>query len=290
MLESRATGGLMKKHLWTTLLTATLLSASHLPGLAETALVPTISGSELTARIELPGGLAADLSITFEQVVGLNAGALSLSATSIDPNDLGLLARMPDPLVSIPTAFPVVVKIEPTASSTLSFEGVYKLSLYTHNLTLGANSPLRLYRAPAGGAFGDMTGSLQAGSVRAGGSGPGFSEFVIVADARSAGSVAVAKFDALQAQLTSSSGSISPAVASDLQERLTQARAAYDSGALAAAISGISAFADEVKKQSGAAIPNVWRANGSGVNEAGLLRSAADTLKFSLTFQSNLTP
>ena len=272
----------------TTAFVSVLLSFCSLPGLAET-LVPTISGNELTARIELGGGLTADLTVTFESAVGLNPAALTLSASAIDPTDLAFLARMPKG-VSLPAGFPVVVRIEPTASSALSFEGVYKLSIYTNNLTLGANSPLRLYRAPQGGGFGDMTGFLQAGSVRAGGSGPGFSEFVIAADPRAVDSVIVSKFDAVQAELSANWSSILPSVASDLQQRLNQARTAYTAGSLSAAIDGVSAFGDEVKNQSGAPIPNVWRANGGPVNVAGLLRSAAETLKFSLVFKSNLTP
>lgn len=271
-----------------TVLGSVLLSFCSLPGIAET-LVPTISGNELKARIELGGGLTADLTVTFESAVGLNPGARALSAATINPADFGLLARMPKG-VSVPAGFPVVVRIEPTASSALSFEGVYKLSLYTHNLTLGANSPLRLYRAPSGGAFSDMTGFLQAGSVRAGGSGPGFSEFMIVADTRAVDSVIVSKFDALQGQLSGNWSSILPSVAAELQQRLNQARTAYSAGSLAAAIDGVAAFGDEVKNQSGEAIPDVWRANGGPVNAAGLLRSAADTLKFSLVFKSNLTP
>jgi hypothetical protein len=167
---------------------------------------------------------------------------------------------------------------------------VYNVSLYTHNLTLGANSPLRLYRAPTGGSFQDMTGYLQAGSVRAGGSGPGFSEFLVAADTRQVDSVIAGKFDTLQGQLSANSASIAPAVAADLQQRLNQARAAYDSGALSTAIDGISGFGDEVKKQSGAAIPNVWQATGGPTNVAGVLRSSADTLKYSLVFKSNLAP
>jgi hypothetical protein len=58
----------------------------------------------------------------------------------------------------------------------------------------------------------------------------------------------------------------------------------------AAAIDAVAAFGEEVRKQSGAAIPNVWRANGGPTNVAGILRSAADTLKYSLVFKSNLTP
>ena len=265
----------MRRRLCTGLTAFLILSFCSLPGIAET-LVPTISGNELTARIELPGGLTADLTITFENVVGLSPGSLAISATAVSPGDLSLLSRLPNPGVSIPTAFPVVVRVEPSASSALSFEGVYKLSIYTSNLTLAPNSPLRLYRAPDGGAFSEMTGFLQAGSVRAGGSGPGFSEFLIAADTRTIDSVIAGKFDAVQSHLTGNWSSIQPAVAA--------------SGALAAAIDGVSGFADEVKKQSGAAIPNVWRANGGPVNVAGLLRSGADTLKFSLAFKSNLTP
>jgi len=280
----------MRRHLWTFLTSVLLLSASSVPGYGQTTVVPTISGNELTARIELANGVAANLTITFEKVIGLNPSALALTATLINPKDVGFAGRLPDPAVSVPAAFPVVLRIDPTASSALSFEGVYKLSLYTSNLTLAANSPLRLYRAPSGGAFQDMTGFLQAGSVRAGGSGPGFSDFVIVADARLIDSVIAGKFDALQSQLSANSPAIDPAVAADLQQRLSQARSAYNAGSLAAAIDGITAFGDQVKTQSGALIPNVWRANGGPVNVAGLLRSAAETLKFSLAFKSNLTP
>lgn len=277
----------MKLHRWCSVLLFLVLSASSMPGFGQ-ALVPTISGNELTARIELGGGLAADLTITFESVVGLNANALALTATPLNPKDVSFASRLPTG-VSIPSGFPVVVKIEPTAASALAFEGVYKLSLHTHNLALGANSPLRLYRAPQGGAFGDMTGFLQAGSVRAGGSGPGFSEFLIAVDPRNVDSAINAKFDALGSALSSNAGALPEAVAADLQQRFNQSRAAYVTGALVTAIEGITAFGDEVKKQSGAVIPNVWRANGGPTNVAGLLRAGADTLKFSLVFKSNLT-
>ena len=80
------------------------------------------------------------------------------------------------------------------------------------------------------------------------------------------------------------------AVASDLQQRMTQARGLYAQGAIGPAINAVSGFADTVKQQSGANIPDVWRANASSVNVAGLLRSAADTLKFSLAAKSNGAP
>ena len=137
-----------------------------LPAAAQTSLAPQISGNSVTAKIQLPGGVEADLSIAFEQVVGLNSNALALSAALISPSDATLMSRMPDPAsFSIPAGFPVLVRIDPTPGSGLSFSGVSRVSLYTHNLTFTAGSPLRLYTAHGGGAFRDMTGSLDPGSV-----------------------------------------------------------------------------------------------------------------------------
>ena len=272
-------------------LVPTLVLCAALPAAAQVTVTPQFSGNSVTASIQGPGGVEADLSIVFEQVVGLNSSAVAITAALVDPRDSSLASRFPDSLlVSIPASFPVLVHVEPMASSALSFSGVYTLSLYTHNLTLTANSPLRLYRSPAGGAFQDMTGFLQSGSVRTGGSGPGFSDFLIVADTRPTDGVIASKFDALQNLLSSNGSSINPAVASDLQQRLTQARGLYAQGAIASAINAVAGFADQVRQQSGANIPDVWRANGSVTNVAGLLRSAADTLKFSLSAKSNGAP
>jgi hypothetical protein len=255
--------------------------------LAQAPITPTISGNELSAKIQLAGGIGAELKITFEQVVGLSPTALSLTATLVDPQDPSLLARLPQG-AGVPAGFPVLVRVEPTASSALSFQGVYRVSLYTQNLVFQA--PLRLFRADASSPFQDMTGLLDAGSVRAGGSGPGFSEFLIVADLRPLEGVIVSKFDGLDAALAANSSAIAPPVLADLQQRLANARSLYEAGSIPGAINAVSGFADEVKKQSGTAIPDVWRANSTLVNVAGLLRAGADTLRFSLTIRANLPP
>lgn len=263
-----------------------LFSVFAAPAARAVAITPVINGNELTAHIELAGGIAADLTVTFEQVVGLTPNALSITASLVDPLDAGLLARLPSG-ASIPAAFPVLLEIQPTAGSTLTFSGVYKLSLYTHNLTLQA--PLRVTRGPSNGPLADMTGFLEVGSVRAGGTGPGYSQFLIVLDPRPLDPVIVAKFDGLQGLLTANAGAMPPAVVAGLQQQLTAARNLYDAGDTSGAINAVAAFASSVKDQSGTAIPNVWQANNPAVvNVAGLLRSAADTLKFSLTLKSNL--
>jgi hypothetical protein len=71
---------------------------------------------------------------------------------------------------------------------------------------------------------------------------------------------------------------------------LSNARSLYAAGSLLAAINAVADFSDQVKQQSGANIPDVWRADGSLVNVAGLLRADADTLKFSLTAKANGAP
>jgi uncharacterized protein DUF6689 len=283
----------MKKHR-IKVFTSLLLLAAAFPTIAhaQIALTPKISGNEITAKIQLPGGIEADLVITFEQVVGLNPGALALSAGLVDPSDPSLLARLPaGGLVSLPATFPVLVRVEPTASSALSFSGVSKLSIHTHALTLTANSPLRIFKAPnSAGTFQDMTGFLELGTVRAGGGTGSYSDFVIVADTRPVDTVIADKFDSLQSALTTHASTMPPAVVNDLQQRLANARGLYEAGSIADAISAVLAFGDEVKKQSGSAIPDVYRANSSVVNVAGLLRAGADTLKFSLAVKANTVP
>jgi hypothetical protein len=268
------------------MLAATLFATATV-ATAQTPLVPTISGTTLTAPISLPGGLAADLTITFEQAVGLNSSALALSASVVNPLDPAFGARLPQG-VSLPAGFPVMLRIDPSAGSALSFAGVYKLSLYTHNLTLTPGLPLRLFRAPSGGAFQDMTGSLEVGSVRAGGSGPGFSDFLILLDGRTLDGVIAGKFDQIEATLAAHGASMPPAVAADLDSRVDTARGQFHAGQTAAAIGTIAAFLDEVKAKSGASIPDVWQAGGAAVNVAGLLRAGGDTLKYSLNVKAAL--
>lgn len=260
--------------------------------LGQVVLTPKITGNEVTAKIQLAGGVEADLAIAFEQVVGLNASALSLTAALLDPADPSLLSRLPaGGLVSLPAIFPVLVRIEPTASSTLSFSGISKVSLYTHNLTLTANSPLRIFKAPnPSGTFQDMTGFLEMGSVRAGGGTGSYSDFLIVADTRPVDAVITEKFDGLLSALNAHSSAMPAAVAADLQQRLANAHGLYQAGSFAGAISAVASFGEEVKKQSGSAIPDVYRAGSTIVNVAGLLRGGADTLKFSLAVKANSGP
>ena len=267
------------------LLAGTALVLGLAPSSFAQAIIPlTISGREATGVIDLPGGIGAELSITFEEVVGLNPTALEVSAALIGPLDLpALLARLGGGgLIVPPTAFPVLLRIEPSPSSALTFSGTVAVSLHTHNLNLVPNLPLGLHSASVGGSFRDITAYEGIGSYRAGGTGGGFSEFVIVVGLRPINTVINGKFNAAQALLDAHAGLIAPGVLDDLQGLLTQARTLFLLGQTQAAIGQMTAFSALVRAHSGEDIPDVWRAHDSRVNVAGLLRAAADTLKFSL--------
>jgi hypothetical protein len=250
-------------------------------------IVLTVSGNQAQADIDLAGGIEVDLTITFENVVGLTPSALSVSATVVNPLDPALLARLPG-LLQLPGAFPVLLQIDPSASSGLTFEGLYKVSLHTHNLQLNPAVPLALFKAPDGGPFRDVTLYEGRGSYRVDGGGGDFSEFLIVIDVRPIDTVIADKFNSLQGLLNTYGGSIPIAVLTTLQSQLSQALASYQGGLIKQAISQINALSDYVRAHSGDDIPDVWRAQDpSRVDIAGLLRVGAGTLRFSLDRKTN---
>lgn len=247
-----------------------------------------VNGNELTAMIELPGGISADLSVEFENVVGLSPAALGISAELIDPLDTSILSRLPDPgAASIPAAFPVRLHIEPPATNGLSFSGVVEISLHTHNLHYTAGTPLRLFAAHDGGNFRDITHLTASGSYRAGGSKGDFSEFIITADLRLLDTVIDTKYSGLAALLQNSAGQMSAATYSSLQFYLDASESAYAAGDAAAAIRDMDAFSREVVVNSGNDIANVWRSARDIENTAGMLRARAASLRYSLTLASN---
>jgi len=243
----------------------------------------SVSGNEASGSFDI-GGIGADLKISFENVVGLVPAAFDVTATLVNPMDPALLARLPaGGLVGIPIGFPVVVRISPSASSGLSFEGVYLVSFHTHNLHLDPNVPFSLFKSYDGGTFKDITKSEGRGSFRDDGSGGTFSDFLIALDLRPIDPVITGKFDDLQALITDNADSMPPDVVATLQADLSTARTLYQSGASRDAIEAVRVFSRYVKAHSGEDIPDVWRANCSPlVNVAGLLRAGADTLRFSL--------
>lgn len=265
------------------------LMATAPPSVADTVSL-MVSGNRATGVIALPGGIGADLTLTFEDATGLTADALDASADVVDPLDPTLLSRLPAAGVGITGGFPVLIRIEPQAGSTLAFRGTYAVSVHTSNLNYLPGSPLGLASAASGAAFHDITTSLGSGSVRAGGTKGTFCDFLVVADSRAIDTIIGEKYDALQDALEADAAQMPASVAADLSARLEQSRSAWAAGNTAAALTALDEFAGAVLAQGGAAIPNEWAAGVDEVNVAGLLRAGAATLRFSLNRKLTGTP
>lgn len=274
----------MKAMLCAVALTAVIVTPAWTQGLAEVE----VDGNEVHAKIELAGGIGADLEIEFERVVGLaTAESLGLSAELVDPTSAALLSRLPGGgLVSVPAGFPLKLTVEPPAAAGLAFSGVVTLELHTHNLTYTASSPLRLFSAPLGGGFQDITTGAGSGSYRVRGSQGGFSEFLILADLRPLATVTAAKFDRMSAILTDNADVIDGGVGAEVWGLLDAASLAWTSGDPLAAIGHLEELVELVEDRSGCGMPNVWRSSRDLVNVAGQLRSTGRTLIFSLRQES----
>ncbi|HKH45425.1 MAG TPA: DUF6689 family protein [Thermoanaerobaculia bacterium] len=262
------------------LMLLTSLPVAAIQGIASSS----VSGSSVSLTVALPGNLGADVTLSFESVTGLTLANLGVSAQLINPSDPTLLARLPGG--SIPAgAFPVLLRIEPPATGNLAFTGIATLEIHTHNLQYVGGSPLRIFSAPIGGGFHDITADMGAGSYRARGTSGGFSEFLIVSEARSLATVIAAKFNRLEALLDGYEGSMSATLYDDLSAILGTALAEYTQGDTSGAIHEIDDFLELVEDNSGTALPDVWRSARNVENVAGYLRARAQTLRFSLVLQ-----
>lgn len=246
----------------------------------------SVDDNVLTADLQVAGGFSAKLTVTFEDVVGLSAESLNISAAAIDPADGALLARLGLSQGAIPAAFPMLVEIEPDPARGLSFAGTVNVELYTHDLEFIAASPLRLYSAPLGGTFTDVTSSHGAGSYRSGGTKGNFSEFIIVAETRTPLQASADKLAALRNMLNGYSADMDADIYDELSGLLSAAESAFAANSLVAAVTYAETFADTVADR-GAAIPNIWGAAHNLENVSGRLRAAAATLRFSLTLALN---
>jgi hypothetical protein len=257
-----------------------------LPAVAQGIVGLVVDGNEVRAGISLPGGIAADLTIDFEQVSGLTPESIGLSASLVNVTDPNLLARLGSG--SLLSAFPVLLRIEPPADGGLSFHGVTSIGLHTHNLDFVPGSLFRIFAAPLGGQFEDITAYAGKGSYRCRGTKGSFSEFLILADLRPVRMVVAEKLDRVDRILAENSGAIPSSLLHDLTSLAAEIRSAWNAGQSQQAIAKTDAFLALVQSNSGTAIPDLWRSTHDTVNVAGLLRAAGETLRFSLGFKSNL--
>jgi hypothetical protein len=243
-----------------------------------------VQGNEVRAGVSLPLNISADVSITFEQAEGLSAESIGLSAQLVSLTDLQLLGRLRD--ASIPSALPLLIRIEPPNGGGLSFQGVVTIEVHTHLLPFTLNTPLRLFAAQPGGTFQDITASVGMGSYRCRGRKGSFSEFLVLVDLRSVNRAITQKLDHLDRLLADNEASIDPDVFDDLTALAAQIRSERAAGHTQTAITRTEEFVALVQAHSGDEIPNVWRSARDLTNVAGLLRAAGETLRFSLIMKT----
>jgi hypothetical protein len=241
-----------------------------------------VQGNTATALIGTALSPVADVTLEFEDATGLSPASLGISARLVSVSDADLLARLPNASLNpLPAEQPLLVTIAPPASGGLSLRGVVRYELHTHALPYVVGSSFRVFKAPPGGAFRDITHEVAQGSVRARGTTSGFSEFLVLTDLRPTDAVAVDKIAHLQAGVAALPSAERPAFES-LVASIESAVAAHD---YAQAIE-LSRQVVQLARQRAAAgaIGNQWRAARDQVNQAGDVVAAAITLQFSLAY------
>ncbi len=247
-----------------------------------------VDGQTVTGRIALAGGVEASLEISFEDAQNLTIPNLGLSAELVAPTDPDLLSRMPlGAVVSIPGAFPVMLRFAPPIGSTLSFRGVVSVEIYTHNLSYTAGTQLRLFSAQPGAIFEDVSAWMDSGSYRVGAVHPEFyREQLIVLDTRMYQVVLAQQTEALEQTLENHVGDIDSDVFLELENLLDQARTQISNDDVEDAQTTLSSLQQAVVANSGESIPDVWAAGEELSNVAGRLRSDIERLSHSLQRQS----
>jgi len=239
------------------------------------------SGNHAEVVIGTTSQPLAEVLLDFQDATGLSPASLGASAQLVSLTDLSLLLRLPDTLTTLPSALPLLITIEPPAAGGLSFRDTGRLEIHTHALPYAVGSSLRVFKAPLGGAFRDVTDEIAQGSVRARTTYGGFSQFLILVDLRSTGTVIDEKIGWLRGRVA----------ALPLNERgafdalLNQIDSAVDAGDYTTAISAIDTFRTRAANRAGQFIPNEWRATRDVDNQAGNLIAGANTLRFSVAYQ-----
>jgi len=243
----------------------------------------TVNGDTVAIDVSLPGGYGADVTLAFDDAVGLSASNLNVSAEVVDTQDVMLLSRLPGAgSVAIPASLPVKLTIAPPGSSGLAFDNAYTIEIHTENLHYVNGTPLRLFKSDDGGRFYDITEHMGAGSYRAGGRSGGFSEFLLLTDLRLMDQVISRKFVRLDQYFNAHKSSVEAGLRQDLQDDLLAGKTAFRAGAYAAARDAIESFLSRVETAVPGAMPSTWQASGSTPNVAGELVGRSATLAFSL--------
>ena len=276
-----------------------LLALTLLPLCCTAGTVVTIVDNVAHADISLPdgngGSYDAEVTITFDSPTGLSVEALNLTAETVVPSDPAVTTRLPLG-TTVEPAFPVMITVEPLdrglfygngfgeseiGDNDLAFHNSYSIEIHTHELIYVSNSKYRVFKAPVGGAFADVSEDVLPGSVRMRGRGGEFSQFVAVRDDRLPLLVATEKLTALTLRTVASN--LNGVLEGQLLDLLTSVGTAILLLQIDDAIAAVDSYLGIVDAEAGDDIANYWRAHRDLQNDAGALQSLAHTLRFSLS-------
>lgn len=239
-----------------------------------------VSGDVATVAVGSPLNPLADVTLEFDQPVGLSASSLGVSAKLVNLQDLALLNRLPNaPLNQIASAFPLLLTVEPPATGGLAFRTV-RVDVHTHALLYTPGSSYRLFKAPVGGAFVDITDEIAEGSVRARGTTGGFSQFLVLLDIRETSDVVAGKVAALRARVAT----LPVAERQPFAAHLDAVESSLASGDHDGAIAAVDQVSARAASRAGTHLADQWRATRDADNQAGDLIAGAASLRFSIAY------
>lgn len=266
---------------WRLLAAAALFVSSAAASAQSLPVAVNAAGNTATVVVGDPAQPLAELTLSFDDASGLQASSLGVSAQLVSLTDSALLARLPGlGLTPLDPAFPVLITIEPPALGGLSFHRSVRVEVHTHALSYSAGSSYRLFKAPLGGSFRDISDEIAPGSVRARGTTGGFSQFLVLPDLRATGSVIAQKIAWLRARVDL----LPPAERTSFEAWLDTVADAVAAGQYADAITALDAFRARAVARAGSPIADRWRAVRDLDNHAGELIAGAATLKFSVAY------
>ncbi|MDQ3287986.1 MAG: hypothetical protein M3Q42_06935 [Pseudomonadota bacterium] len=264
------------------LLLATAIFAASAVAAAQSLPVQVqASGNTATVTVVSTSIASTEVLVSFDEAFNLSPLSLGVSAELVSLSDPLLLARLPDPLATqIDSSLPLLITIEPPAGAGLAFNRTARVEIHTHALPYAVGSSYRIFKAPLNGAFRDITDEIAPGSVRARGTTGGFSQFLIVADARASSAIVAEKIARLRARFamlpTSERGAF--------DAHLNIAETAVAAGNFANAIAAVDWIRARAAERAGTTLAEQWRALRDVENDAGEILAGAATLEFSIAY------
>ncbi|XLP06719.1 DUF6689 family protein [Alteromonas marina] len=270
------------RQLTTVVATTALLLLSTAQAQLVTPTTLTVDDNKIQAKLTLSSLIEVDLSVEFENSIGLNANNIEITAELLDPTDLTITSRLPSVLTSAVSGFPVLVSISPKPDAGFGFEGLATVELYTKAIHYTPTIPWRLFTSHNGGAFEDITVLMSSGSIRARGSTGQFSDFIILLDNRPSTTVINDKVASLSTTVNDNRDEIAPLLEAAIDSGINDIQSALAINDDDAALTAVDSLITLVDSASGSQIADVWRSSGDLVNVKGLLLTQLQTLRFSL--------